>query len=168
MKIKYTTEEFDKYLNSFNEGNVIWMNNAVGLVTSNALWSEVCADISNYRKQSLVRKVLRYVAQTAMRGTFEIDGLSVSAHFCEMRDGDPVSFGSATKWSFWSHRLNKKVFVEITEEEMGFSAYTAHFYDENKTSLMSVEIWPGCHWTMAYGRVDLVEYFEDTRHQLSL
>lgn len=164
--MKYTTKEFDRYLLAFEKGNTIWMNNAVRLVTSRALWSELCEDISDYRKQSLVRKVLRYVAQTALRGTFEIDGLSVSQSFCEMKDGDPVSFGTLRKWSFWSYRLNQTINVEIVSDKDAFSVKVAKFYDNNHELLMETEIWQGCHWTEITGRVDLVQHFEDIRNAI--
>lgn len=157
--MKYTTEQFREMLNAFNENNTVMMNNAVCLVTSRGLWSELCADISDYHKQSLVRKVLRYVAQTALRGTMEIDGLSQSCNFHEMQDGESVSFGTDEKWSFHSHRTNSKVVVEVNGE-------TAKFYNEDHVLLMETEIWDGCHWYTATGRIDLMHYFDDVRNLL--
>ena len=157
--MKYTTEQFREMLNAFNENNEVLMHNAVRLVTSRGLWSELCADISDYHKQSLVRKVLRYVAQTALKGTMEIDGLAQSCAFNEMQDGEPVSFGTDEKWSFYSHRLNSKVVVEVDGE-------TAKFYNENHVLLMVTKIWDGCHWYIATGRIDLMHYFDDTRNPL--
>lgn len=157
--MKYTTEQFREMLNSFNENNIVMMNNAVRLVTSNGLWSELCSDISDYHKQSLVRKVLRYVAQTALRGTMEIDGLAQSCAFHEMQNGKPISFGTNEKWSFYSHRLNSKVVVEINGE-------TAKFYNEDHVLLMITDIWENCHCYTATGRIDLMHYFDDTRNPI--
>lgn len=157
--MKYTTEQFGEMLNAFNENNTIIMNNAVRLVTSNGLWSELCSDISDYHKQSLVRKVLRYVAQTALKGTMDIDSLSQSCSFHEMQNGEPVSFGTNEKWSFYSHRLNSKVIVKI-------DGNTAKFYDENNVLLMITNIWKSCHRYTATGRIDLMHYFNDTRNPI--
>ena len=91
---KITEEEFSKYLNAFAEGNIALIHGAITLVTNDGLYSERLADVPRYMKSSLIRKVLRYVAKTALQGTFEIDGLSVSCSFCEMANGDPVSLES--------------------------------------------------------------------------
>lgn len=153
---RYSVEEFDRYLNSFNENNTALIFGAIRLVTSNGLWSELCSDISDYRKQSLVRKVLRYVAQTALKGTFEIDGLAVSTAFHAMENGYPVSFGTNTEWSFWSKILNQKINVEVDEDDE-----LVTFYDEYHNFLTDVKLWNGCHWTTMSGKVDLVQFFED-------
>ncbi len=148
---KYTTEEFDRFLDSFRENNVAVMHSAVRLITSNGLWSELCSEICNYRKQSLVRKVLRYVAETALQGTFEIDGLAQSCAFHDMRNGMPVSFGTNTEWSF-THK-GQKINVEIAND-------VATFYDTKHNTLKQVEIPSGCHWCCPTGKIDLIQMFE--------
>lgn len=93
---KMTVEEFDSYLNSFRENNVPMIHGAIRMVTG-CLCSDYLSEIDGYRKKSLVRKVLRYVAQTAIRGTMEIDGLAISCSFHEMKNGDAVSFDQSFK-----------------------------------------------------------------------
>ena len=131
-----------------------------------ALDMDYMSEIPNYMKASLCRKVLRYVAKTALKGTMEIDGLSSSCGFCAMENGHAVSFGSITKWSFFSYRLNKTITVEINQDEDSFSARTVRFYDEDRNLLMEVEPWQGCHWTQSTGRIDLISHFDDTRNPL--
>jgi hypothetical protein len=160
---KMTTEEFDSYLNSFSENNVPMIHGAIRLVTSGALFLDLTSEISKYRKQSLTRKVLRYVAQTALKGTMEIDGLALSCSFHEMKDGDAVSFGDLLKWSFYSHRLKETVFVEIYHKGQEKIAY---YYDSRHNLRMEVSIWYGCHFYQSTGRIDLMHYFDDVRNPL--
>ena len=150
---KITTEEFNKYLNAFSEGNTSLIHGAITLVTNDDLYSERLSDIPRYMKASLIRKVLRYVAKTALKGTFEIDGLSVSCAFCEVRDGDPVSFGSTTEWSF----DHKGQLINVTIDSKGDVVY---YYDKYSQELWHCEIPFGCHWTTLKGRIDIVRMFE--------
>ena len=150
---KITTEEFSKYLNAFSEGQTLLIHAAITLVTNDDLYSDRLSDIPRYMKSSLIRKVLRYVAKTALKGTFEIDGLSVSCAFCEMANGDPVSFGSTTEWSF----NHKGQLINVTIDSTGDSVY---FYDKYSEELWHCEIPFGCHWTTAAGRADIVRIFE--------
>jgi hypothetical protein len=138
----------------------------VRLVSENTLNTDYLSEIPSYMKTSLCRKVLRYVAKTALKGTMEIDGLASSCSFCAMENGHAVSFSSITKWSFFSHRLNKTITVEINQDEDSFSARVAKFYDEDRNLLMEVEPWQGCHWTQSTGRIDLISHFDDTRNPL--
>ena len=140
----------------------------VRLVAGDDLSCDYLSEIPHYAENSLCRKVLRYVAKTALKGTFELDGLASSCGFCAMENGDAVSFGSMTQWSFFSHRLKKTIKVEIVSDEDSFSARVARFYDEKRNLLMEVEIWPGCHWTLPTGRIDLISHFDDTRNSLML
>lgn len=159
---KMTTEEFDGYLNSFKENNVPMMHSAVRMVTSGAIFLNLTSEISKYRKQSLIRKVLRYVADTALKGTMEIDGLALSCSFHEMKDGDAVSFGNLLEWSFYSHRLKETVYVEINPKD----GKVARYYDSKHNLRMEVNIWQGCHFYQSTGRIDLMHYFDDVRNQL--
>lgn len=152
-----TNQQFDELLLSFTEGNIPLIHNAITLVTSGLLWASMCEDIPNSHKKSLVRKVLRYVAQTALKGTFEIDSLSVSCSFHEMEDGDSVSFAEWNNWTFFSNRLNKTITVRMNNT-------TATYYDEDHKLLMKVELWGGLHKYRMTGRIDLKLYFEDTRN----
>ena len=155
--MKYTVEEFDRYLNAFEEGNKTLMNNAVALLTSGAIWSELCENISKFRKQSLVRKVLRHVAKTALRGSFEIDGLSVSQKFCEMQDGYPVSFGTNNCWTFWSHRLNAKIEVSFVADQVVYTNTESHRLVEQLSDVTN-----NSRFTLE-GKIDIVHHFEDPR-----
>lgn len=159
---KMTVEEFDSYLNSFKENNVPMMHGAVRMVTSGAIFLNLTSEISKYRKQSLIRKVLRYVADTALKGTMEIDGLALSCSFHEMKDGDAVSFGNLLEWSFYSHRLKEIIHVEINPKD----GKVARYYDSKHNLRMEVSIWRGCHFYQSTGRIDLMHYFDDVRNQL--
>ena len=168
MKQKMSQEQFNDILVAFQTGkNNALIHMGVSLVSGNDLHLDYLSEIPEYMKTSLCRKVLRYVAQTALRGTMEIDGLASSCSFCEMENGHPVSFGGFSYWSFWSHRLNKKINVEILiSEEECFMPRTAKFYDYEHNLLMEVELWLGCHWTLSTGRIDLMHYFDDVRNKL--
>ena len=150
---KITTEEFSKYLNAFSEGQTPLIHAAITLVTNDDLYSDRLSDIPRYMKSSLIRKVLRYVAKTALKGTFEIDCLSVSCAFCEMANGNPVSFGSTTEWSF----NHKGQLINVTIDSTGDSVY---FYDKYSEELWHCEIPFGYHWATAAGRANIVRIFE--------
>ena len=152
-----TTQQFEDLLFSFKENNKPLINNAITLVTSGLLWAPMCECIPNSYKKSLVRKVLRYVAQTALKGTFELDSLSVSCSFHEMVAGDPISFADCNNWTFFSDRLNKTIRVRMDNT-------TATYYDEDHNLLMKVTLWEGLHKYRSTGRTDLKLYFEDTRN----
>lgn len=163
-----TMEQFNDILVAFQTGkNDALIHMGIRLVSENNLHLDYLSEIPEYMKTSLCRKVLRYVAQIALHGTMEIDGLASSCSFCEMEKGYPVSFGNLSYWSFWSHRLNKRieVSIEISEEEC-FQSRTAKFYDYEHNLLMEVELWLGCHWTQSTGRIDLMHYFDDVRNKL--
>lgn len=166
MKNKMSQEQFNQILVALeSDKNQNLAHMGVRLVANNDLNLDYLSEIPNHYKESLCRKVLRYVAKTALKGTFELDGLALGT-FCAMKYGKAVSFGEATKFSFWSNRLNQKVNVEICPDDLSFSSEVARFYDENHKLLMEVEIWTGCHWTLSYGRMDLVNYFDDIRNSL--
>jgi len=158
---KMTKEEFDCYLNSFSENNVPMIHGAIRLVTGGAIFLDYTSEISKYRKQSLIRKVLRYVAQTAIKGTMEIDGLALSCSFHEMKDGEAVSFGDLLEWSFFSHRLKETIHVEIDQE-----GKVARYYDGKHNLRMKVNIWHGCHFYQSTGRIDIMHHFDDVRNPL--
>ena len=148
-----TKEEFTELLNAFQpEGSTILKHMAVRMVTSNNMYNGYLEDIPDYMKKSLMRKVLRYVAKTAISGTFEIDGLSVSCSFCEMQDGYPVSFGSHTSWSFYSNVLKKTIYVEVKDNK-------AKYYNEHYMCLGTMDI-SNIHSNTISGKVDIVEDFE--------
>lgn len=161
MRKKMTTEEFDSYLNSFRENNVPMIHAAIRMVTSGGIFLDYTSDIDRYRKQSLIRKVLRYVAQTALKGTMEIDGLAFSGAFYEMKNGDAVSFGDSLEWSFFSNILKETIYVEIDDKDE-----IARYYDGKHNLRMEVAIWHGCHFYQPAGRIDLMLFFDDTRNQL--
>lgn len=168
MKEKMTVDQFNTMLidlEQMKDSPAAHMG--VSIVAGyTALDMDYMSEIPIYMKASLCRKVLRYVAKTALKGTMEIDGLASSCGFCAMEDGHAISFGSLTKWSFFSYRLKKTITVEINQNEDSFSARVAKFYDENRNLLMEVEPWTGCHWTQVTGRIDLMGYFDDVRNPL--
>jgi hypothetical protein len=167
MKEKMTVDQFNTILIDLESGkDTPHAHMGVRIVAGNSLDLDYLSEIPSYMKASLCRKVLRYVAKTALKGTMEIDGLASSCSFCAMKNGHAVSFSSITKWSFFSHRLNKTITVEINQDEDSFSARVAKFYDEDRNLLMEVEPWQGCHWTQSTGRIDLISHFDDTRNPL--
>lgn len=153
MKQKMTKEEFTELLNAFQpEGSTILKHMAVRMVTSSSMYNGYLADIPDYMKKSLMRKVLRFVAETTLKGTFEIDGLSTSCAFCAMEDGYPVSFGSHTSWSFYSNVLDKTIYVEVKDKK-------ARYYNEHYMCLGSMDV-SNVHTNTISGKVDIVEDFE--------
>jgi hypothetical protein len=70
-----------------------------------------------------------------------------------MSNGDPVSFGSTTEWSF----DHKGQLINVTIDSTGDSVY---FYDKYSKELWHCEIPYGCHWTTPAGRIDIVKMFE--------
>lgn len=146
-----TKEEFSNYINAFAENQISLINAAISLVANAELCSDRLSDIPKYMKASLTRKVLRYVAKTALKGTFEIDGLSVSCSFCEMHDGDPVSFGSTTEWSF----DHKGELINVTIDSTGDFVY---YYDKYSKELWHCETPDG--WDTTPGRINIVQMFE--------
>lgn len=159
---KYTTEQFSEYLNAFNEGNKILQNSSISFLTSGAIWSDLCSDIPDYMKKSLVRKILRHVAKTALQGTFEIDGLSVSQSFCAMNSGFPESFGTWERWTFHSKRLNKQITITIDTDDM------VRYFDEDHILLMHAPL----REIISAGdsisiKVDMVQHFEDARNHFN-
>lgn len=167
MKEKMTVDQFNAILIDLESGeDTPYTHMGVRMVSENTLNIDYLSEIPEYMKTSLCRKVLRYVVKTTLKGTMEIDGLASSCSFCAIENGHAVSFGSLTKWSFFSHRLKKTITVEINQDEDSFSARVVKFYDENRKLLMEVEPWSGCHWTQSTGRIDLMSYFDDTRNSL--
>ena len=158
---KITKEEFNSYLNSFSENNVPMIHGAIRVLTSGAIFSDYTSEIDEYHKKSLIRKVLRYVANTALKGTMEIDGLALSCSFHEMKDGEVVSFGDSLEWSFFSHRLKETINVEIDAENK-----IVRYYDSKHNLRMTEDIWQGCHYYQPTGRIDLMNYFDDIRNPL--
>ena len=156
---KMSVEEFDGYLNSFKENNVPMIHGAIRMVAD--LSSDYLSEIDKYRKKSLIRKVLRYVAQTAIKGTMDIDNLALSCSFHEMKDGEAVSFGDLLEWSFFSHRLKETIHVEIDQE-----GKVARYYDNKHNLRMEANIWHGCHFYQSTGRIDIMHHFDDVRNQL--
>lgn len=163
MKEKMTVDQFNAILidlEQMKDSPAAHMG--VSIVAGyTALDMDYMSEIPSYMKASLCRKVLRYVAKTALKGTMEIDGLASSCSFCAMENGHAVSFGSNTEWSFYSHRAHRTIKVEICYDEN-----QAKFYDLDGKLWMEVELWQGCHWTISTGRIDLMHYFDDIRNKL--
>ena len=151
---KMSLEVFTEILNAFKSGDIPKMHMGVRLVAENILHKKYLEDIPEYYKTSLCRKVLRYVAETALKGTFEIDGLSTSCSFCEMENGDPKSFGSNIEWSF-DYRGQ---FINVTIDPNGKEVY---YYDKYSKEIWHTNIPQGVHWTQVTGKVDIVSMFED-------
>jgi len=168
MKEKMTVDQFNAILVDLEQmKDSPTAHMGVSIVAGyTALNIDYMSEIPSYMKASLCRKVLRYVAKTALKGTMEIDGLASSCSFYAMENGHAVSFGSLTEWSFFSHRLKKTITVEINQDENSFSTRVVRFYDKERNLLMEVEPWTGCHWTQSTGRIDLMGYFDDTRNPL--
>lgn len=155
MKQKMTKEEFDDILIAFQTGkNEALIHMGVRLVAGNDLHLDYLSEIPEYMKTSLCRKVLRYVAKTALSGTFEIDGLASSCNFCEMEDGYAKSFANNVEWSF----NHKGKLINVTIDSEGDEVY---YYDKYSNEIWHCEIPYGVHWTQTSGKVDIVRMFED-------
>lgn len=88
---KMTEEEFNKILNSYNTEDEELQIEGILLVTTK-LNSSYLSDIPNYYKNSLIRKVLRYVAKTAMSDIDKLNKIAYLGAFYEMKDGEQVLF----------------------------------------------------------------------------
>ena len=155
MKEKMPKEQFSKILNSFNSGNLAFIHMGVRLVAQNGLNLDYLSEIPDYMKRSLCRKVLRYVAKTALSGTFDIDGLASSCNFCEFENGDSKSFGSNIEWSF----NYKGQLINVTIDPNGKEVY---YYDKYSKEIWHTDMPPyGLHWMTTPGKVDIIRMFED-------
>lgn len=151
---KMTKEQFSQYLNSFSENKRHLMMASVNLVIEGLLWkSEYYSEIPDYMKKSLGCKVARFLVQTGIEGTFEADGLAQSCNFAEMKDGDLISFGKASDWSFTSESAGK-VRVLVFKDSVGY-------YNPNGDTLLKVSVPYGCNPYNLQGRVELVKLFEE-------
>lgn len=151
---KMTKEQFSQYLNSFSENKRHFMMASVNLVMEGLLWkSEYYSEIPDYMKKSLGRKVARFLVQTGIEGTFEADGLAQSCSFAEMEDGNSVSFGKSSDWSFTSE-LAGKVRVLVFRDSVGY-------YNPNGDTLLKVSVPYGCDPYNLQGRAELVKLFEE-------
>lgn len=88
---KITIEEFNEVLNSFSTENKEIQIKGVQMVTS-GLFSTKFSDIPDYYKKSLIRKVLRCVAKTALTNIEELNNLAYQGAFYEMKNGEQVLF----------------------------------------------------------------------------
>ena len=154
MKQKMSMEQFNEILIALESGkNVAKAHMGVRLVAGDDLSLDYLSEIPHYAKASLCRKVLRYVAKTALSGTFELDGLA-SGTFCAMENGHAVSFASNMEWSF-NHK-RELINVKIDSKEKNVYYYNKYFEE-----IWHTEIPYGVHWTTTPGKVDLVRMFED-------
>ena len=149
-----TKERFNEILNAFNTNNESFIHMGIRLVAQDDLNMDYLSEIPHYMKASLCRKALRYVAQTALKGTFEIDGLAYSCSFYEMEHGEPKSFGSNVEWSF----DYKGDLINVTIDSNGREVY---YYDKYSKEIWHTEIPFGVHWTQTQGKIDIVSMFED-------
>lgn len=154
MTHKISEERINEMLNAFTNDDRITCNEVVNCFVSGALWtSEYFSEVPVYKKKSLARKAARYIAQTALKGSFEADGLAQSCSFVEMEDGNPVSFGKASDWSFTSESAGK-VRVLVFKDSVGY-------YNPNGDTLLKVSVPYGCDPYNLQGRVELVKLFEE-------
>lgn len=155
MKEKMTVDQFNAILvdlEQMKDSPAAHMG--VSIVAGyTALDMDYMSEIPSYMKASLCRKVLRYVAKTALKGTMEIDGLASSCGFCAMENGHAVSFGSNVEWSF----NHKGELINVTIDSKGKEVY---YYDKYSKELYHCEIPYGVHWTQVTGRIDLIGIFE--------
>lgn len=155
MEQKMEQKQFSEILNAFNsKRNSALIHMGVRLVAHNDLDLDYLSEIPSFLKASLCRKVLRYVAETALSGTFEIDGLASSCDFCEFENGDPKSFGSNFEWSF----DYKGQLINVTIDPNGKEVY---YYDKYSKEIWHTNIPYGVHWTTVPGKIDIVSMFED-------
>lgn len=155
MKQKMTQEQFNNILVAFQTNkNDALIHMGVRLVAGNDLHLDYLSEIPEYLKTSLCRKVLRYVAQTALNGTFDLDGLASSCGFCEMVDGHSKSFANNVEWSF----NHKGELINVTIDPKGKEVY---YYDKYSKEIWHTEIPYGVHWITTSGKVDLISMFED-------
>lgn len=154
MKQKMSKEQFNEILIALeSDENVAKAHMGVRLVAGDDLSLDYLSEIPHYMKASLCRKVLRYVAKTALKGTFDLDGLAYGT-FCTMENGHSVSFASHVEWSF----DHKGELINVAIDCDGKSVY---YYDKYSREIWHCEIPYGCHWTQTSGKVDIVRMFED-------
>jgi len=155
MKEKMTVDQFNAILvdlEQMKDSPAAHMG--VSIVAGyTALDMDYMSEIPSYMKASLCRKVLRYVAKTALKGTMEIDGLASSCSFCAMENGHAISFGSNVEWSF----NHKGELINVTIDSKSKEVY---YYDKYFKELYHCEIPYGVHWTQVTGRIDLIGIFE--------
>ena len=149
-----TIEQFDEILVGLNEGNAVKTLQAISMIAEGTLGLDYLSEIPMYMKASLGRKVLRHIAKVALSGSFEIDGLAASVPFCQVRDGNPVSFASNMEWSF----DHKGQLINVTIDSKGEEVY---YYDKYFKEIWHCDIPYGCHWTEPSGKIDIVRMFED-------
>lgn len=149
-----TVKQFDEILVGLNEGNQPKVIMAISMIAEGTLSSDYLSEIPRYMKASLGRKVLRHIAKVALSGTFEIDGLAASIPFCQMKNGNPVSFSSNIEWSF-DHK------GELINVIIDFKEHEVYYYDKYFKEIWHCEIPYGCHWTEPSGKTDIVSMFED-------
>lgn len=154
MKKKMSIEQFNEILIGLEEGNPVKATMAISMIAEGTLDSDYLSEIPMYMKASLGRKVLRHVIKVALSGTFDIDGLAASVPFCQVRDGNPVSFASNVEWSF----NYKGQLINVTIDSKGDEVY---YYDKYSKEIWHCEIPQGCHWTEPSGKADIVKMFEN-------
>ena len=160
MRVHAITEsEFDKLLESFSEnGNLLLRMKAVQLATSKSLWNNDTSQIKQYKKQSLIRKALRFVATVAVSGTYDVDAMSRYCSFNDFKDGNAVSFGEDKKWSFYSSTLKRTIYVNILGNK-------ARYYDDKHRLYGSFDV-KNIRWNKEWGRQEIVSEFESTMKKI--
>lgn len=154
MEKKMLMEQFNEILVALESGeDVAKAHMGVRLVAGDNLSCDYLSEIPHYAKASLCRKVLRYVAKTALKGTFELDGLA-SGTFCAIENGHQVSFASHVEWSF-NHK------GDLINVAINYDGKSVYYYDKYSREIWHCEIPYGCHWTQPSGKVDIVRMFED-------
>lgn len=158
MTHKISEERINEMLNAFTNGDQVTCNEVVNCFVSGALWlSKYFSEVPMYKKHSIARKAARYIAQTALKGSFEVDGLAASCSFCEMEAGYPKTLGDPKCFTFQSKGNKITCILEDTDNKQ-----SAVFTDHNGFVQKVLKLDRIYHTSV--DRVDLVHMFEDPRY----
>lgn len=159
MTHKISEERINEMLNAFTNGDKVTCNEVVNCFVCGALWlSKYFSEVPMYKKHSLARKAARYIAQTALKGSFEVDALAASCDFCEMEAGYPKTLGDPKCFTFQSKGNKITCILEDTDDKQ-----SAVFTDHNGFVQKVLALDRIYHTSV--DRVDLVHMFEDPRYQ---
>lgn len=158
MTHRISEERINEMLNAFTNGDQITCNEVVNCFVNGVLWtSKYFSEVPMFKKHSLARKAARYIAQTALKGSFEVDGLAASCGFCEMEVGYPKTLGDPKHFTFQS-KGNK---VTCVLKDKGHEQ-SAVFMDHNGSIQKVLHLDRIYHTSI--DRIDLVNMFEDSRY----
>jgi len=121
MKLRITEEQVQDLMEALDtNGHPGYITMAINALILNQFNSDYWKDIPTSMKSELVKKVLQYIASTALRGTIEIDGLARSCKFTDTPYSDPYNF------TFTLNENQQQIRVKAVPK-----AGLVHYYDAN-------------------------------------